>query len=218
MSDRMEFWLVLVAAFGLPIYSSFAIAFRHAAHPTAQLVISNGERLGTSAVELGVLGFVFWISRIRGWSIRQLGFYPNWRQTVVGVLLFVALVLITAGVAAGTIKLFPNALHHRPTDAIGLSFIGILATGIVNPVFEEVFLCGYVIQRLAKKGAGVAIGFSVLLRFLCHVHLGVAAVGPLVAGLVFGYLFWRYRQLWPLIVAHSLVDFLGLLLIAEKVR
>lgn len=209
---------MLIAAFGLPIYTSFAIAFRLAAHPHARLAISDGERLVSSAVELAVLGFVFWISRVRGWSIRQLGFHPNWRQTIIGVLLFFALVLITGGVGAGTIMLLPNSLHHRPSVAIGLSFVGILATGIINPVFEEVFLCGYVIQRLAKKGAGVAIGCSVLLRFLCHVHLGVAVVGPLVAGLVFGYLFWRDRQLWPLIVAHSLVDFLALLLIAGKFR
>jgi membrane protease YdiL (CAAX protease family) len=214
----MEFWLVLIAAFALPMSSSFAIAYRLAAHPDARLVTSDGERLVSSALQLAVLGFVFFISRARGWSIRQLGFHPNWRQTIIGVLLFIAVVLIIGGVAAGTIMLVPNSLHHRPSVAIGLSFVGILATGIINPVFEEVFLCGYVIQRLAKKGAGVAIGFSVLLRSLCHVHLGVAVLGPLVAGLVFGYLFWRNRQLWPLIVAHSLVDFLALLLIAGKFR
>ena len=215
ISDRLEFWLVLVAAFGLPIYTSFAIAFRLSARPHTRLVINDRERLISTAVELAVLGLVFWISRVRGWSIRQLGFYPNWRRTIIGVLLFVGLILITAGVAAGTIKLFPNAFHHRATDAIGLSFIGILATGIINPVFEEIFLCGYVIQRLAKKGAAVAIGCSVLLRCLCHVHLGMAVLGPLIAGLVFGYLFWRDRQLWPLIVAHSLIDFLALLLIVR---
>ena len=218
MSDRIEFWLVLIAAFALPMSASFASAYRLATHPHARLVISDSERLVSSALELAVLGFVFFISRVRGWSIRQLGFHPNWRQTIIGVLLFFAVVLITGGVAAGTIMLVPNSLDHRPSIAIGLSFVGILATGIINPVFEEVFLCGYVIQRLAKKGAGVAIGFSVLLRSLCHVHLGVAVGGPLVMGLVFGYLFWRDRQLWPLIVAHSLLDFLGLLLIAGKFR
>jgi membrane protease YdiL (CAAX protease family) len=215
----MEFWLVLITAFGLPMYISFAIAFEHAAHPRARLVISDRERLITSALELAVLGFVFWIGRVRGWSIRQLGFHPNWRQTIMGILLFFAVIIILLGVAAGIFMFVPRSLlSHGPSVAVGLSYVGILATGIINPVFEEVFLCGYIIQKLAEKGAGEAIGFSVLLRFLCHVHLGVASLGPLVAGLVFGYLFWRYRQLWPLVVAHSLVDFLALLLIAGKFR
>jgi membrane protease YdiL (CAAX protease family) len=211
MSDRMEFWLVLIAAFGLPMYNSFAIAFRHAAHADARLVISDRSQLGSSAIQLAVLGFVFWISRVRDWSIRELGVRPGWRLTIIGILLFPALVIILLSVGAGIIMLVPNSVHHRPSVSIGLSFVGILATGIINPLFEEVLVCGYVIERLAKKGAGVAISFSAVVRFLCHVHLGVFSLGALVMGFAFGYLFWRYRQLWPLIIAHSLVDFLALL-------
>lgn len=219
MSGRMEFWLVLIAAFAFPIYSSAAIAFRHITHEHARLAISDHSRLDISAFELAVLGFVFWISKVRGWSIRELGVRPSWRLTIIGILLFFAVVIVLFGVGIGILMLIPNAVHHRTSVSIGLSFVGILATVIINPLFEEVLVCGYVIQRLAKKGAGVAIGFSVFVRFLCHLHLGVASVGPLVGGVIFAYLYWRYRQLWPIIVAHSLLDFCALvspLLLAAK--
>jgi CAAX protease family protein len=217
MSDRMEFCLVLIAAFGLPIYTSFATAFRYAAHQHAPLIVSDRSRIDASVLDLAVLGFVFWISRARGWSIRELGLRPNWRLTAIGILLFFAVIIVFLGVAAGIIMLVPSSVHHRPSVSIGLSYVGILATAIINPLFEELLVCGYVIWRLAKKGAGVAIGFSAVVRFLCHVHLGVASLGAVVVGLGFGYLFWRYRELWPLIVAHCLIDLITLLRLAGKI-
>jgi membrane protease YdiL (CAAX protease family) len=206
----MEFWLVLIGAFGLPIFTSFAAAFQRSANPQARFIFSDRSRLAGCAFELAVLGFVFWISRTRGWSIRDLGLRPSWRLTAIGILLFFTMVIVLFGVAAGIIVLAPNLLHHRPSVAIGLSYVGILATVIVNPLFEEVLVCGYVIRRLANSGAAVAIGFSAVVRFLYHVHLGVASLGPAVVGFGFGCLFWRYRQLWPLVIAHSLIDLAAL--------
>lgn len=46
---------------------------------------------------------------------------------------------------------------------------------------------------------------------LFHLPFGINAVVTIFAiGLIFGFVCWRWRQLWPLIVAHSLLDMLAL--------
>jgi membrane protease YdiL (CAAX protease family) len=211
ISERTELWLVLLVAFAFPIWNSFAAGFTH-----RQFVISDRSRLLTCAIQLAILGFVVLISTIRGWSIRQLGLHPSWRQTAMGILLFPAMVIILLAVNAGIHGLAPSSFNHPHDLPIGLSLVGILATSIINPLFEETLVCGYIIQRLAKNGAVVAITFSAFVRFLYHTHLGPSSLGILLTGFMFGYLYWRYRELWPLIIAHSLVDLLGLLLLAGK--
>jgi membrane protease YdiL (CAAX protease family) len=212
MSERTELWVVLFVAFAFPIWNSFAVGFTH-----GQFVISDRSRLRSCAIELAIFGFVVLISTIRGWSIRQLGLRPSWRLTAMGILLFPAMVIILLAVSASIHRLAPSFLNHPHDVPIGLSLVGILATSIINPLVEETLVCGYIIQRLAKKGAGAAITVSAFVRLLYHTHLGPSSLGTLLMGFIFGYLFWRNRELWPLIIAHSLIDLLGLLLLAGKI-
>jgi membrane protease YdiL (CAAX protease family) len=215
-SDRAEFWLVFLVAFGFPIWGSLAFTFTAHARQTA-VVISDRERLLSSAIQLATFGFVVWIGRVRGWSIRKLGLRPSWRSTAKGIVLFPVIGIVLVGVSVGIHSLAPSSHNHPRDVAIGLTWVGILATIIINPLFEETLVCGYIIERLAKKGAVTAITLSAFIRFLYHTHLGPSSLGPLVMGFMFGYLFWRNRELWPLIIAHSLIDLLGLLLLAGKI-
>jgi uncharacterized protein len=214
MSQRTEFWLIIFVVFAFPIWNSVVNTFAHGQFITS--IISDRGRLRVCAIQLAILGFVVLIGRIRGWSIRQLGFRPSWRLTAMGILLFAALLVILFGVYVAIDTFAPSSLNNRNTVAIELSFMGILTTSIINPLFEETLVCGYIIHRLANKGAIVAISFSAFVRFLYHTYQGPASLGALVMGLMFGYLFWRYRQLWPLIIAHGLIDLLALLLLTGK--
>lgn len=55
-------------------------------------------------------------------------------------------------------------------------------------------------------------GIATLLRFLYHLYQGpVAALSVLPLGLLFGTVFWKWRNLWPLVVAHTLANLLALL-------
>jgi uncharacterized protein len=210
-SERTEFWVVLLVAFARPIWNSIAVAFSG-----GQFITSDFSRLRASALQLAIFGFVVLLGTIRGWSIRQLGLNPSWRLTAMGILVFLAIAIVLRALGVAISWLAPSSSNHPSDVAIGLSFVGILATCIINPLFEETLVCGYIVQRLANKGAVLAISFSAFVRFLCHIHLGPSSLGPLVMGFMFGYLYWRYRQLWPLIVAHSLIDLLGLLLLLTR--
>jgi membrane protease YdiL (CAAX protease family) len=57
----------------------------------------------------------------------------------------------------------------------------------------------------------VCVNVSVALRLVCHLYqgtLGVLSVIPV--GLIFAYWYVRTGRLWPLIVAHALLDFISL--------
>ena len=88
---------------------------------------------------------------------------------------------------------------------------------IGNAAFEELAVTGFVIASLAEKGAAIAVTASALLRFAYHLYQGpLSAVSVIPLGFLLGALFWRARNLWPLIVAHALADVVVFVLSAYR--
>ena len=88
----------------------------------------------------------------------------------------------------------------------------ILFISIVNPVFEESLWGGYFAQALKRYGLWIVILASALLRTFCHAHLGIGAViNILPMGVIYGLVYWGWRQLWPLVLAHSIQMLLSLM-------
>ena len=78
---------------------------------------------------------------------------------------------------------------------------------VVNSIFEEALVTGYVVTALAEQGPALAITASTLLRFAYHLYQGpVASISVLPLGLMFAAVFWKWRTLWPLVMAHSLIN------------
>jgi membrane protease YdiL (CAAX protease family) len=76
-------------------------------------------------------------------------------------------------------------------------------------LLEEVIVAGYLITRLRQLGwsAVAAIAGSSLLRGTYHLYQGWGGfAGNLAMGLLFGWVFVRTRRVWPLVVAHFLLD------------
>jgi membrane protease YdiL (CAAX protease family) len=74
---------------------------------------------------------------------------------------------------------------------------------------EEIIIVGYLLTRLDQLGVGAraALVWSSLLRGTYHLYQGFGAgLGNLVMGLVFGYAWQRTGRLWPLVIAHGLID------------
>jgi len=92
-----------------------------------------------------------------------------------------------------------------------------------NGLLEEVVVVGYLITRLRQTGWGVAaaVTFSSVLRGTYHLYQGFGAfVGNVIMGVIFAAFFLRTRRLWPLILAHTLLDvvaFLGYTLLRDRV-
>lgn len=80
-------------------------------------------------------------------------------------------------------------------------------------LLEEVVVLGYFLHRLTQLGVSKpwAVIVSALLRGTYHLYQGVGGfVGNLVMGLVFGWLFFRWRRTTPMIIAHFLIDLVAL--------
>jgi len=81
------------------------------------------------------------------------------------------------------------------------------ATGAA--VLEEVIVLGYLVTRLQQVGwtPVAAVVASALLRGGYHLYQGWGGfLGNLLMGLLFGFLFLRWRRTWPFIITHLLLD------------
>jgi membrane protease YdiL (CAAX protease family) len=107
-------------------------------------------------------------------------------------------------------SLFPSVVQSHVVTELSLPFIILIS--VVNPVLEESLWGGYFVHALKRYGMWVAVWASALLRTYCHAHLGIRAlVSILPQGVIYGLVYWRWRQLWPLVIAHSLQMLFSLL-------
>ncbi|HMS75921.1 CPBP family intramembrane metalloprotease [Gordonia sp. (in: high G+C Gram-positive bacteria)] len=110
-----------------------------------------------------------------------------------------------------------------PADADGLwwrwPLLILLAIG--NGAAEEIVVVAYFITRLRQLGltANGALASSALLRGGYHLYQGIGAgIGNVVMGLVFGRWYQLTNRVWPLVIAHSVMDivaFVGYALLRE---
>ncbi|MET3808889.1 membrane protease YdiL (CAAX protease family) [Nakamurella sp. UYEF19] len=78
-----------------------------------------------------------------------------------------------------------------------------------NGFLEEVLVVGYLITRLQQLRwpLGGVLAASAVLRGSYHLYQGFGGfVGNAIMGLIFGWFFLKYRRIWPLVIAHSLID------------
>jgi len=109
----------------------------------------------------------------------------------------------------------PSALHNS-WWRIPVLIMAAFANGFA----EEVVVVGYLITRLQQVGLSqrAAVTASSLLRGVYHLYQGIGAgVGNVAMGLVFGYAWCRTGRLWPLVIAHGIIDtvaFVGYVLLS----
>ena len=85
----------------------------------------------------------------------------------------------------------------------------LILAAIENGFLEEVLVVGYLLTRLEQLRVNrwVALAISAVLRGSYHLYQGFGGfIGNAVMGLVFGAYWQRTRRLWPLVLAHSLID------------
>jgi membrane protease YdiL (CAAX protease family) len=120
--------------------------------------------------------------------------------------------LLLANLAAAVAPDFVRNAFARALVDPHIRLLTALAIVVVNPVFEEVFVCGYVISALRDRlGLSTAVNISAMIRLAYHLYQGAAGVlsvtpFALIAALWFG----RTRRLIPLIIAHASMDLMAL--------
>lgn len=206
-----EFALVLALCFGFFIWQTLETLTVHSVGTHA--VFSNRDALQLVEYELIFYPIALVLLALRGWRLNPLELSPTLLFTAVGVLLFALydglywLALTVHTTVSGS-----AAVAQQIHSSVQVSPVMALLVAVINPIFKELIVVGYVVRRLEGiRGPGFAILASALLRTLYHLEQGALAVMTVfVLGLVFAWIFWRWRTLWPLVLAHGLTDYLSL--------
>ena len=215
----MEFLVVISWAFGLPIFTS--ILSIGSVHDTA--VFTDMALIGTVVFEMLVALFLIWFLRVREWTLEKTGLRVDGVGTLwgLGLLATCYALIFVFELAAQALPIDVGAIAAQIPRSDGhLSMEVVFIASVVNGVFEELFVAGYAITALQQaRSMWIAINVSTAIRVLYHLYQGPIAFLTIVPmGLLFGYVYARTRRLWPLIVAHVLLDIVGLLFGLEKMR
>ncbi|WP_354055580.1 CPBP family intramembrane glutamic endopeptidase [Dietzia sp. 2505] len=99
----------------------------------------------------------------------------------------------------------------------------LVLAAVGNGAAEEILVVGYLLVRLRQLGVppAVALVGTALLRGSYHLYQGFGGgLGNLAMGIVFALWWMRTRRLWPLVLAHTLLDvvaFVGYAVLAPHV-
>jgi membrane protease YdiL (CAAX protease family) len=217
LSGAFEVTLVLLLAFGMTVPGNLMallspdyLAYR-AAPP-----ITNDVLIHTLIYELVIMSILIPFLKARGWTRERLGIRPTIQDSIrgVGILFaFYATVLLLEAILESVWPTLLIGISHIRLNAGHFDPATVLAVSIINPVFEELFVCGYLITALRDRfGVTTAINVSAGIRVFYHFYQGaLAVVGVTPMALLFAYWFARTGRLWPLIVAHAIQDFVALM-------
>lgn len=95
---------------------------------------------------------------------------------------------------------FPDVWYRIPT---------LVLEAFQQGISEEVTVCAFVLVRLHQLGwsPSRALVLAAVLRGSYHLYQGFGGfVGNAVMGLIFGWWFQRTKRVWPLVIAHSVID------------
>jgi membrane protease YdiL (CAAX protease family) len=210
-TDRLEFLVVIAFAFGYPVIGSLLSVF---APPSPNPPITEPALQGLLLSELLVMALLALLLRQRGWNLAHLGLHFSARDLLVALgLVAAASAAFTAVALMGDVAMPGFGRSSRGLVASGISLPTAVAVSAVNPVFEELFACAYVIRALERtRSVAFAVNVSTALRVAYHLYQGPAgAISMIPFGLLFGWCFARTGRLWPLVVAHGFFDLAGLL-------
>ena len=213
LSPSAELAIILIIGFGYFIYSStriFLILNTGYSHPVS-LNLTSYNNLYIVSYEVIALLIIGYILKVRHWKIADFNLKFVFKMIWIGLLImiverfisgFVLRILIEfSGVGNSSI----NQVHFNEQS----NWIVILFFLVINSFYEEFILLGYLFKRLEKFHPAIIIGFSMVIRLLCHTYQGWAGIIQIIVfGLVFSIYYYKYKKLWPLIIAHGVGNLL----------
>jgi len=209
----------LLLVLGLPTALFLTGSIRSLARPDRALQFNDARIASTLIIEAVLVVLLLPLLRRRGWRPADVAGAPEPSDVFRGAGLwlvamasyFVAWVVFSLAAPewAETVR-----VHHFTG---GLSTVMIVGGAVFNPLFEEFLWLGYGVNALASRiGLRRACVMSVVLRVAVHTYQGVLAfVAILPVSVVWTLYYARTRRLWPVVVAHVILDALSFALLAK---
>jgi uncharacterized protein len=207
----VEFCFVILVCFGLSLFTSIRGIANHLMHVAKPFPLSDRIVLLLVCNELLAFAIVVWIARVRGWSVTTFGLRVSWKWTGAGILLLIVTLVALTFQTTVFNYLNPPAGKIEPLTNGGLTMPFVILLSVINPIFEELMEVGYIFHALKRHDAWIAVLASALFRAFLHGYAGFnLAAGVFLLGLIFGSAYAWWRQMWPLILAHAIIDFFAL--------
>lgn len=210
LSPSAEIAIVLLVAFGTFAGVSFLIALR----VVEPHVATDGELLRLVVFEAMVLALLVPFLHMRGWRPSDFGFKSI---TLIDVIDAFGLLAVAYLIPASIWLFVPPSIqqailaNQEGFAPEGISLPVAVIVSVVNPIFEEFFVVGYVFAAWRGASATTAINVSIALRLLYHLYQGPASIiFVLPMAVVFAWWFTGNRRIAPLILAHAALEFIGL--------
>ena len=207
LSPRAELVLVNLIAFGpFAAISIYGLIRRNTT------VLFDDRRLYLIAgLELLCAAIVIPILRARGWKLSDFNVRFSMPQTIAGFILYIVAAVTITGLG----MLFVATTGIDPSTATTLvtrvSWPALILFLAVDPLYEETFEVAYNLRATEGDGPAFGITLSVAIRLLCHAYQGpIAPMTILPLGIIFGLVYWKWRRVWPLAVAHGVAQYYGL--------
>jgi len=226
LAIRLELLVVLAVTFGASALDAALSLLDSALAPggvAGQTVALNSPGASNSLIDffsqlLGVLRLVAWAG---------LGLYLLWRSGIVPRAIGFAKARLRPdglhGIILAAIIGLPGLAVYLIAHAMGINVSVVPSTldehwwrlpvlvlsACANSAAEEILVVAYLLTRLRALGwsANSALLASALLRGSYHLYQGLGGgLGNIVMGLVFGRYWQRTNRLWPLVIAHALID------------
>lgn len=233
---RIEVVIVLAVTFGFSaVTATLRLIDAVLRNLSSQKVALNPSRSRYDLIDLGLN--LAGIAQLVAWGalgvylLWRSGFSPEriglgrlrWRPDMLGGIGLAAVVglpglglYVCARLLGMNVAVVPSAL-----DDTWWRVPVLIIAAFANGWAEEVIVVGYLLTRLQQLRFNpvVALVCSSLLRGAYHLYQGFGAgLGNIAMGLVFGYAWRRSGRLWPLIIAHGVIDtvaFVGYALAAD---
>jgi membrane protease YdiL (CAAX protease family) len=221
-------WWEIAAVFiltqGHYIYGGARIFMRRISGAPVDLRLTDYRAMHLMGGESAILGLLLVYLHWRGWTPKDLKITFTIRGFSQGILLGVAnlIVFMIGRIVIRQWRInFP--LPRIPASFLvhphisHLSWASLLTSQVINALFEEVICMSYAFNQFAaKRGPMFALALMLLLRASYHTWKSPAyLVVTLFAFSLYGLWYWRTKNVWPLIVAHTFYD---LFVIAPEVR
>jgi membrane protease YdiL (CAAX protease family) len=219
--SRRQRWIDLCFVVGVTLWMPTLGSIGIALHPeklqefggTAIQLLSD---ISASITGLIVLFYVLWK---RGSDLRALGKPMEGMDIARGIVIW-AVVYATAAVAAVAYSMiYRHIRDHSPNGSDVVAILGsrfhvlLILFLFLNPWFEELIVRGFLMTELTQlTNARVAVLASTLVQASYHVYQGTSGLVQLVPiFLLLSIYYARTRRLFPVIVAHTLLDYMPVL-------
>jgi membrane protease YdiL (CAAX protease family) len=202
-----EVLFVITLGFGIFIYASTVSFISSLNNEAIAQTYDSFDFIFIVVYEVIILVVLSYFLKSRQWSIND--FNLDFRITMIAVAFGLIFVRETTGFLLNllmeNIQVIGSVKELQPNILFSSNLISMAVIVIVNSIYEELLLTGYLFKRLEHFHPAIVIAFSFIIRASYHSYQGLTNL-PIVfvLAMVFGLYYMRYKKLWPVIIAHGI--------------